>query len=433
MEQSKSDTWSLGISPAITSTFKLSLIEGHSPSIDADPFSSRRCGLGWIYNIQATNADTTQPSSGGTERVKRTMFNLSFDAPRIATTSLNKLSFTVKPSDKTSPGVSKITVHVPDIPLPLSGNIHFASILSTSNFTGNIVVQIIVRLELSGSPTSGPPNFEHAFRGPTPPNFQLHSVVARSLLSGELGDVKFGLFTRRGGNDVTDPNVIFADATLLHGHNTFLINLLSTDNTEREVVNVGDLKSQVYSAYDYMSDSDLESDYNSDVDDLCDLDSQVSSLSGEDFPTRLKEVQSAHRKLEDHEKVIFIRDTAFATTALHSAEAREGSIACSPKSMYRLATKIKSKELQLLSLEAIIRNLSETNIIEELFSHFTSMYAEVQKAEVEALIPLLKQRTVVEGLLNKMNSVVTRGVPHCGAITTAVMGRVVELAVQGRQ
>lgn len=101
----------------------------------------------------------------------------------------------------------------------------------------------------------------------------------------------------------------------------------------------------------------------------------------------------------------------------------------------------------MLSLEAIIQDLSENNIIVELFSHFTSMsvsilvicvkgllrflirYPDIQEAEVKVLIPLLKKPEVFKSLLSKMDDVVTGGLPHCGAIVKAIVGHVGELAI----
>ncbi|KAG6878041.1 hypothetical protein C0992_008732 [Termitomyces sp. T32_za158] len=481
MKQGKTDAWTLGTGTpsVITSTFKLPMVEGRSPSIDTYPFVSRRCGLGWVYNIQATNADATQSFM---ESGKRTMFKISFDAPFVATTNLDKLSITVKATDKPSPDkaslgaktvadASKLIVHVSDISLPVSQSIAIASIVSIANFTGNILVQI--RVELWGSPT-----FEHAFRGPTPQNLSLHSVVAQTLLGKGFDDVKFGLFNRRGGNDVMDPNVLFVNRSLSHGHNAFLLKLLSEDNMEGESVAFGDLAAQSYSAYDYMSDSDLEGDDETDTDDCIDLDSPAASLWGEECTTRPKKDQFVHRDLDKDEQIILIRDIAFATFVLPSVfleytesiyrwkalvfylytqeihfkplrsdasrnvEASGHGIACSPKSMYRLATKIGLEELQELSLEAIIHSISEENIIEELFSKFTSMsvsifvicadgllrlfvrYPVVQEAEVRALKSLLGKSDVSKNLADKMESAVTKGLPHCGPVVRRVVGLV---------
>ncbi|KAG6867770.1 hypothetical protein C0993_011363 [Termitomyces sp. T159_Od127] len=367
MEQSRTDSWTLGIPAAITSTFKLCLIEGRSQSIDAYPFRSRRCGLGWVYTFQATNPDTTQSSLGSTESGKRTMFEISFAASCFATSNLDKISVTIKAVDKPSPsvktvaGASKVTVLVSDITSPVSRSIPFASILSIPNFTGSIKVQI--RAEVWGSP-----NFDHAFRGPTQPNLNLHSAVAQTLLGKGFDDVKFGLFTRRGGNDVTDPHVLFVNRSLSHGHNAFLLKLLSEDNSERELVPFGDLADQRYSAYDYMSDSDLEWDNEPDEEDCIDLDSPASSLWGGECTTRTQKYHSVHRHLDNNEEIILIRDTAFATWFLR----------------------------------LLVR------------------YPVIQEAEVQALIPLLP--VVSESLAIKMESAGTRGLPHCGAVVRRVVG-----------
>lgn len=87
---------------------------------------------------------------------------------------------------------------------------------------------------------------------------------------------------------------------------------------ERELVAFGDLAAQRYSAYDYMSDSDLEPDNEPNTDDCIDLDSPASSLWGEEGIIRPKKDQTLHRNLDKDEKIIFIRDTAFETFVLSS-------------------------------------------------------------------------------------------------------------------
>lgn len=58
---------------------------------------------------------------------------------------------------------------------------------------------------------------------------------------------------------------------------------------------------------------------------------------------------------------------------------------CSPKSMYRLADKYGLHDLKKLSLENIRSQLTADNIVPELFSRFTSRYAEVRDLEVKLL------------------------------------------------
>ncbi|KAG6808551.1 hypothetical protein H0H92_003761, partial [Tricholoma furcatifolium] len=56
-------------------------------------------------------------------------------------------------------------------------------------------------------------------------------------------------------------------------------------------------------------------------------------------------------------------------------------------------------------------------------------YSEVQKAEVEALVPFLKDSAFVEKLIGKIETVVIDGkLPHCGTIIATITSRIIELA-----
>jgi len=56
---------------------------------------------------------------------------------------------------------------------------------------------------------------------------------------------------------------------------------------------------------------------------------------------------------------------------------------CSPKSMYRLADKYDLKGLRELAKKDIKSKLSEDNILDELFSDFTSRYSEILELEIQ--------------------------------------------------
>ncbi|KAG2368380.1 hypothetical protein BDR07DRAFT_1478151 [Suillus spraguei] len=58
---------------------------------------------------------------------------------------------------------------------------------------------------------------------------------------------------------------------------------------------------------------------------------------------------------------------------------------CSPKSMYRLAVKLKHTRLEALAFQAIKSNLSESNILDEAFSQFTAQYSDIRQMELEFL------------------------------------------------
>ncbi|KAH0581858.1 hypothetical protein H2248_011537 [Termitomyces sp. 'cryptogamus'] len=263
---------------------------------------------------------------------------------------------------------------------------------------------------------------------------KLHHALAKSLLGEEIRDVRFALFNRRGDNDVTDPRIIFANSSLLRGHTRVLDDLLKDSTAWVTGIELAGL---AYNAYDYELDSDLES----------------TSSTGGEAHTYQKKFKPQTRQLGDDEQAILVPDTAFSTwkalilylyfgklhfkpltrTASCRVETNDCDVACSPKSMYRLALKIGHEELQKLSLEAIIGDLTEDNIVEELFSHFTSMYPEVQKAELGVLILLLKEPNVTQMLTDKIKNVTMQALPHCGAIVAAIVDQLCELAISKLQ
>ncbi|KAG6917603.1 hypothetical protein DXG01_001832 [Tephrocybe rancida] len=435
MEQIKADSWTLGPIPSVTSTFKVSLTDGHLNGINA-PVG--KCGLGWQFIVEATDEDVIPPLWGSVAIIKRTLFKIHFAPHRVASDELRlRISITVDETVLDSQEEDTSTF----VLLPGSKTrIHLATFLSAPNFTGDTILEIQVDL---------PPEFNHEPDPRHGPTHNLHYALAESLIGAEVDDVKFCLFTRRGKHDVTNPAILFSNSSMLHGQSPFLDELMSDVNTE--TVTAEDLADPIYAVYDYTSDSDLESESDSsdsDVDNLIDLESQAST-----------EVLSVHRSeahrlpprtLREGERAIFVRDTAFETwkalvfylytkeihfkplTSSRGTEASEHVVTCSPKSMYRLATKIGYPELQALSLKAIVGGLSESNILEEMFSHFSSLYPEVQKAEVDVLVSLLTKPAVVEDLKNKMRTVAARSLPHAQDIVATMLTRMIELALEER-
>ncbi|KAG6824028.1 hypothetical protein H0H92_008232 [Tricholoma furcatifolium] len=258
-------------------------------------------------------------------------------------------------------------------------------------------------------------------------------------------------------------DVVFANGAILRGHSAFLDNLLDTTKVASE-----DLLKASHAPYDYHSDSDIEDDDLQDdvnavrfTDADLELKSDVTSSSEEDRTQPKPSSWRPNLRLEDGQAAIIIPDIAYQTwkafvyylytggeihfKALHSASAvlqakddRGTHPTCSPKSMYRLATKVAaydchgsldSEKLKNLSLISIVRGLSKDNIIEELFSRFTSLYSEVQKAQVEALVPFLKDPAFVQKLVGRIeNAVIDGKLPHCGTTIAAITSRIIELA-----
>ncbi|KAL1718835.1 hypothetical protein EV715DRAFT_200462 [Schizophyllum commune] len=65
-------------------------------------------------------------------------------------------------------------------------------------------------------------------------------------------------------------------------------------------------------------------------------------------------------------------------------------LACSPKSMYRIAEKAKLDDLRAACLKAIAADLTEQNIASEVFSTFSSKYSEVLELETDVLVKYMR-------------------------------------------
>ncbi|KAH7902793.1 hypothetical protein BJ138DRAFT_277462 [Hygrophoropsis aurantiaca] len=98
-------------------------------------------------------------------------------------------------------------------------------------------------------------------------------------------------------------------------------------------------------------------------------------------------------------------------------------IYCSPKSMYRLADKIGAEELKKLSLASIRSNLSKHNILDEVFSHFTSRYSAVLDMELGLLAEHAQKLEVVQALPGKLRAVASGALPHSHEALFSVMQR----------
>ncbi|KAJ7032320.1 hypothetical protein C8F04DRAFT_1107890 [Mycena alexandri] len=133
----------------------------------------------------------------------------------------------------------------------------------------------------------------------------------------------------------------------------------------------------------------------------------LSDMSEASFLTQASEVAPSH--LVRTGRVVILRGTAFKTwqallyylytsklslsSASQPLESQSRTPQCSAKSMYRLADKLGLDALKAFSVLSIKADLSLENIIQQVFSKFTSRYPEVQDIEVEFLLdnfPALK-------------------------------------------
>jgi len=244
----------------------------------------------------------------------------------------------------------------------------------------------------------------------------LERALKQSLHSPTFLDVKFFAFSRRtylgdGSIRVERPQHVLAISSVLKKTDYFE-KLLSGGFAESNAVRVPidapfpEDKAPFSDEYDYDSDSDLDDEETPDGDvDIIRMREDGENVAGPSGPT------AGHLSYAGVQcQQIIITDVAYLTwrafvfylyfgkvnflplkSAVDEDRAAELERAlndenavppCSPKSMYRLAEKYGIAELQTLSFEAIRSRLSARNIVQEVFSRFTSRYERVRELEI---------------------------------------------------
>ncbi|EIW83296.1 hypothetical protein CONPUDRAFT_152321 [Coniophora puteana RWD-64-598 SS2] len=94
---------------------------------------------------------------------------------------------------------------------------------------------------------------------------------------------------------------------------------------------------------------------------------------------------------------------------------------CSPKSMYRLADKLELRTLREHAFKAISRDLSASNILDEVTSKFTSEHPKIFQMEMGFLLALRGNPVILQNLSMKMDQIVRGEVPHCKEVLNTIM------------
>ncbi|RDX50130.1 hypothetical protein OH76DRAFT_1403001 [Lentinus brumalis] len=261
------------------------------------------------------------------------------------------------------------------------------------------------------------------------------TALLASVVGQPFEDVKFWVFSRRTLDGAADtPLPLLANSSLIRKASLHFGFLFTAGFAESGIADMDapypSTRLSFTEFYDYASDSDLEDqdeEASAAIETVSlpvDEDSRVHdgspALADEEKPPESsgKGKQRAtpdKSKDEDHAakiakpgKVVFLEDIAYATwkafivyaylgelnfaplrsenktrpsRCLHS----HGPPPCSPKSMYRLAEKYDIVDLKQEALKSIQSKLSPHNILEEIFSTFTSLYPAVQAMELEYL------------------------------------------------
>ncbi|KAJ7139107.1 hypothetical protein C8R44DRAFT_763899 [Mycena epipterygia] len=286
---------------------------------------------------------------------------------------------------------------------------------------------------------------------PRPLDARVQEALADTLRGKEVVDVKFYAYTRRiCGDYVARPRPMFAKVSLLRGHSDDLDSLISGGEGFVESVMVdldSDLQSpeDEFGEYSYMSDSDLDSDEEEEdvrTDSSGKNAPTLPPSQPPDFktiplpPSRPSSPAPAPRRMG---RVVVVKGHAYKTWNallyyLYTKKIVFSSLdrprlsapasripECSPKSMYKLADAYGLDDLKKLALTSLRSQLSATNIVQETFSTFTSVYPEIQDIEVQFLIEHLPNLTAdIDEMLRKICDGVK---PQCFDVLRMVISR----------
>ncbi|KAI0743835.1 hypothetical protein C8Q80DRAFT_1183395 [Daedaleopsis nitida] len=257
---------------------------------------------------------------------------------------------------------------------------------------------------------------------------QVHRAALLASVTGRsFEDVKFFAYSRRTRNGaVSTPLPLLANSTLIRKASSHFDYVFAAGFAEGGLTDMDapfpTTKTSTTELYDYMSDSDLEDE----EDEISETPAVIAGdgveEATEDEYSRLQkdkddgelgklssevEVHVGQQMIAKPGRVVFLDDIAYATwkafifyayfeeiefaplkseqkTRPKDREIYETPI-CSPKSMYRLAEKYDIAPLKEKAANDIKAKLSPHNILEEIFSTFTSLYPGIQEVELEYL------------------------------------------------
>ncbi|KAG1794219.1 uncharacterized protein HD556DRAFT_1443167 [Suillus plorans] len=253
---------------------------------------------------------------------------------------------------------------------------------------------------------------------------QIHRLLRKSII-GQLPDTQFYLFSnqsKRKGN-ITKLKTLFAEHEVLAVGSEYFSNLFAAKQTldDPAIVRFQGGRHMCEEGisideYGYASDSDLgEEDEEVDETVQNDPDEKCGNVSTErmahttdenlvtkepqcTIPSRVLVTDTAFKTWLALLYYMYTNEIAFAPLRSQgSSTARYCSLneapLCSPKSMYRLACKIKHDRLQAKALAAIRSSLTEYNILREFSSSLTSRFPPIFEMEVETVFQLISTPT----------------------------------------
>lgn len=400
IQKSRQDQWET--SPArVTSHFKFSFSSWSSGS----NYYSPNCGFGWRFRGYINYSGS----------VNQAALYLHWEPNICAGMSLNDIAASVEIEGVG--GIAGYKTTYTDWYMQM-GSPH-----AVSGYTVNRYSQVDVTVSLLFTASSG-----LCFPEPPPPQSRattaLLGLVQASSRRPSPADTKFYLYSAKIGRRAARPKPLFGISSLLRNSATYWENMLSETGFKHGVPcdlfhdDPEVIQKLSGDDYDYDSDSDLESvadepDYEPEENTtvklsglLVDEDGRKPEIPSPSTP-KSREARpvkasgfayaingTAYKTLEAYIQYAYIDEIEF--DSLRSSKrlelpriARKSSfetIRCSPKSMYRFADYAGISALKEKAKRGIEQGLTKDNIVQELFSSFTSRYDDIVELETDYLI-----------------------------------------------
>ncbi|KAG1899616.1 uncharacterized protein F5891DRAFT_1189426 [Suillus fuscotomentosus] len=284
----------------------------------------------------------------------------------------------------------------------------------------------------------------------------VEALLMKSILGQQLVDTKLHTFSSRSAHPrkVIRPQALFANDVVLIARSEFFAELLSRTGSPDATFVDFDGGSEFEDGitlddYGYASDSDLEdeeedrniSESENDEDDdilvLADTISENDALTGPSEAEKpIAPTLIQHQPQVVNYRNILMRDTAFRTlkafllylytnTISFSPLKSQGppgtdgqtpnpstSWPCSPKSMYRLASKVRLDNLRDRAFYEIRNRLDAKNVLQELSSSFTSKYPAILQMNVEVLLQHIASVPVIQNIPALLRRITDSQLPH---------------------
>ncbi|KAL1701213.1 hypothetical protein EV121DRAFT_294482 [Schizophyllum commune] len=265
------------------------------------------------------------------------------------------------------------------------------------------------------------------------------SVYDTILIGTELNDVEFILPSRKKLDRVMAYKAVYGNREVLRGILTYLDTLLFDDNfTEASLRADMEEESEEESVEQGAKDAPLPDESHQEGQDNAQASPKVSGSPATPFDA-FGDIEQPRRDVNAERRkgrVLHIDGFAYHTWRALVFYLYTGKITfrdlkssdpllpshsdgCSPKSMYRVAHMLEMPDLQALCLKNLESQLTAENIVQEVFSVFTSRYTDVRKMGISSLKKYYKEcapeRTAI------LARVVKGEFPHCMDVVEAMM------------